>query len=82
MKSNTGKNVLGWVIAFAGGLLITKLIMNAKSKNNSNSVVAGNNTTAPMGENGSTTPISGSSDDILSQLDESSANELKDELKQ
>ena len=69
------KKIMQLVIGFAVGYLIIKVISKSASKKDE--TLVGN---APISEDSSTTPISGSSDAILEQLDEEKADELKNEL--
>ena len=69
------KKLMQLVVGVAIGYLIIKVIKKSASKRNETLVG-----TAPISEDSSITPISGSSDAILEQLDEDEADELKNEL--
>ena len=74
-------------IAFAGGILLRNFIM--KSADKKPEVLESLDTpeminfrgNAPITPAPSTTPVSGTSDNILHQIDEEQANNLKQELK-
>jgi len=69
------KKLMQLVVGVAIGYLIIKVIKKSASKKDETLVG-----TAPISEDSSITPISGSSDAILEQLDEDEADELKNEL--
>jgi|OM-RGC.v1.034119042 hypothetical protein len=69
------KKIMQLAIGFAIGYLIIKVISKSASKKDE--TLVGD---APISEDSSITPISGSSDAILEQLDEEKADELKNEL--
>lgn len=78
MKKSTTKKVIYTTIAFAGGFMLYKLVkraieMRMKIPNPEGTMPA---VESPL----SSTPISGSSDTILDNLDEDGANALKNEL--
>jgi len=74
-------------LAFAGGILLRNYFMNSEDKKTEvlesldppqeNESFSGPTHTPPP----STTPVSGTSDSILSQIDEIQATNLKNELK-
>lgn len=79
MKNSTTKKVIYTTIAFAGGFMLYKLVKRAIEMRMKPTVNPEG--TMPGGEGAlSSTPISGSSDTILDNLDEDGANALKNEL--
>lgn len=69
------KKIMQLVVGVAVGYLIIKVVSNFVSKKDETLVA-----NTPINEEPSITPISGSSDAILEQLDEDKADELKNEL--
>lgn len=79
MKNSTTKKVIYTTLAFAGGFMFYKLVK--RMMNMSMNTTINPEGTMPVVEgDSSSTPISGSSDTILDNLDEDGANALKNEL--